>query len=153
MEIKIFKDEDLQPLLTLFNETIQFINSNDYDYEQIEVMLEKSKTEADWIQKFSITSTYVAKIDGILIGFANVTETGNIEYLYTHRDHQGKGIATALLQHIITISKEKNMPKIFVESTITAKTFFEKHGFKTITPQQKRFGDIVVLNYFMRKNL
>lgn len=153
MEITPFKEEELDTVLALFNNTLYTTNIGNYDFTQLDILANKEWSRSDWLQKFTITSTYVIQLNGILVGFGNLSESGNIEFLYIHKDYQKQGLGTHLLQRLEEVAIEKNIAKILIETTTTAKDFFEKKGYRTITPQQKRFGEIMILQYFMRKSL
>lgn len=54
-----------------------------------------------------------------------------INQLYVHIDHQGKGIGTALLHKAMSESAGRLTLYTFAANT-TAQRFYEKHGFKVI---------------------
>jgi GNAT superfamily N-acetyltransferase len=44
--------------------------------------------------------TWVAEINRQIVGFADLEPDGHVDMLFVHAEHQGKGIARALLAHI-----------------------------------------------------
>ncbi|WP_425637654.1 GNAT family N-acetyltransferase [Algoriphagus yeomjeoni] len=67
--------------------------------------------------------------DGVILGFSGVAE-GNLEMLFVHPDHAGKGIGKALLIHAI---KSQLVSKVDVnEQNPKATQFYLKNGFEII---------------------
>src|SRR5690242_3475470 len=115
LNIRPFRDEDAREMLALFNETTRAINIIDYSYEQIMTWAPYSRDLADWTQRFTITTTYVAEQADMIIGFANLTNDGKLDCLYTHRSFQNQGIATKLIQTLEEIAVKKKIARIYTE--------------------------------------
>ena len=67
----------------------------------------------------------MAEEDGVLLGFGDISAEGYLDRLYVSKDHQRRGIATA-----ICTALEEAVPaeRITTQASITAKPFFEKRG-------------------------
>lgn len=63
------------------------------------------------------------------------------------------GVGTALINAIHEIAYNQKINKIFVEVSITALPFFEKHGFKILEKQTVFIKDIGLINFKMEKEL
>ncbi|RFT67736.1 N-acetyltransferase [Bacillus clarus] len=50
--------------------------------------------------------------------------------MFTHKDHQGRGIASRLLQKLEEAAMKLGDKEIYIEASITAKHFFENKGTK-----------------------
>jgi len=80
----------------------------------------------------------------------------SLNTLYVHPEHQGKGIAKALLRWGENLFKEEHLP-VFVVATEGGKTFYDKMGFQTLITRSvnlKDFGateDREYFNYMMIK--
>lgn len=60
--------------------------------------------------------------------------------LYIHQDHQGKGIATALMQFILTHAQTKGywtLQSIIFRDNTTSITLHENHGFRMVGYREK----------------
>lgn len=57
---------------------------------------------------------------------------GHIEDVATHRDHQNKGYATRLLQHIIAEAKKEGCYKVILDCDPGLVGFYERTGFKPV---------------------
>jgi GNAT superfamily N-acetyltransferase len=52
-----------------------------------------------------------------------------VDDLVTAPADQGKGYGAAMLRHLATIAKKQNLPRIWLDSRDTAKTFYQQAGF------------------------
>ena len=82
------------------------------------------------------------------MGFGDIdSNTGYLDRLYVHKDHQGMGIATALCDRL-----EASAAGLLVtHASITARPFFEKRGYKLVKEQQIERQGIFLTNYVMIK--
>ncbi|MCQ2387090.1 MAG: ribosomal protein S18-alanine N-acetyltransferase [Clostridia bacterium] len=81
------------------------------------------------------------------IGFITLTrgiDEVDLEMLYVLPEYRNKGYATALLDKAIERCKEFMAQKIFLEVKVdntSAKTLYEKKGFKVISERKKYYAD------------
>ena len=97
--------------------------------------------------------TYVAAIEAAIVGFCEVESDGRIHTMYVHRDHQGQGVATALLERILQRAREMGLAALSTEASITARPFFERRGFTVVEPQTMTRRGQSFLNYRMTRTL
>jgi putative acetyltransferase len=106
-----------------------------------------------WQQKIN-EHYFIKAVSGNKIdGFASLGPDGNVDLLFTKREHQRKGIATKLMVKIENKSREPGITTIKAEVSITALPFFSKNGFEIREKQQKRIKNTVPGNYRMEKIL
>lgn len=139
LDFHILKDKDLPQLVDLFSKTVRAINARDYTKEQIEVWAS--------VNHLNLGKTFVAEIEGKIVGFADVNEDGFLGYLYVHKDYQRQGIAKALLSLI----EKEGHKELLTEASITSKPFFEKMGFSVIRAQLKLHKGLYFKNFLMKK--
>ena len=73
--------------------------------------------------------------------------------MFVHKDFQGKGIATALLNEIERHAIATGVTRITSEVSLTARPFFEKRGY-IVEKEQKRKAHLLSLtNFWMGKEL
>lgn len=88
----------------------------------------------------------VYKENDIIIGFINydiIYDTSEIEYIYIEEDFRNKGIATTLLNEMISELKKLSINSITLEvseDNIEAINFYKKNGFKEITKRKNYYG-------------
>lgn len=134
-------------------DTIHAINKEHYSQEQLDVWAPKTNEHSYWDRAAQHNILYVAEIEGELVGFADFKKNGYISSLYVHKDHQSKGIATALYKKMEEEANHMRLKEFTVESSITAKPFFLRMGFTVVNSQDKEFNGMIFLNYIMSKKL
>ena len=80
-------------------------------------------------------------------------KTGYIDRLYVDKDFQGMGIATALLYELERRAQKAQLSSFKTYSSITAKSFFEKQGYKIEFENKVIRNGIAFMNYRMKKTL
>lgn len=154
LSIVPFNESDLDEILTLFRETVRTINAAHYSSEQIAAWAPDVLDRNRWLNTLKNNITYVASINNQIVGFGDATHDGTINHLYTHKDFQGMGIGTALLNTLEQSLLKLAIQEAHTEASITAKPFFERRGYH-VTKQQDmihRTG-VVFRNYVMTKKL
>lgn len=147
-----YKPEDVQALANIYYNTIHQINIQHYTDEQVEAWAPQASLETQgWKKKFEKSQPLVALIGETVVGFAEFEPNGHIDCFYTHHEHIGCGIGSALMAAIFNRAAHKKIRRIFVEASITAKPFFEKQGFTVIEEQQVDIHGIKLTNYKMEK--
>ena len=149
MRLRKFRSEDAAACARLHRSTIRSINSKDYSTEAIAAW--SAKTSAAGFRKnMNEVHRYVAEIDKKIVGFAEYQDSGEISGMYIHKDYQRLGIAKKLYSHIETLARKNDVEEFHLTSTVNAKEFYEKMGFRVIK-KTKHSHDKTV--YEMKKNL
>jgi putative acetyltransferase len=149
MQTRLATINDMEQLMQLFRDTILTINSKDYNDEQVNAWAATSKNIDRLKTKIKEDHFIVAETDTIIVGFSSITSSGYLDFMYVHKDHQRKGIANKLLNEIKIQAIKWNLAEITTDASITAKPFFESHGFKVITQQKVYIIDVMLVNYKM----
>lgn len=148
--LRPYQSTDLNQSTTLFYETIHTINAQDYSKEQLDVWATRQIDNQAWDLRFTKDITYVAVLENIIVGFANIQPNGYLDCLYVHKDYQHKGIATKLCDTLESLVTTK---EIMVHSSITAQGFFAKRNYKTIKQQEVIRQGVKLTNFIMIKHL
>ncbi len=152
-KIRKATENDLEDILHLFQHTITAVNSKDYSLDQIEVWTNAAKNKERWLGKIRDQYFIVCINGNILFGFASITNTGYLDFMYVNKDYQGLGIAKKLYAELEAYARQQKISTIFSDVSITAKPFFMKQGFSTVQEQQVIVEGIVLINYKMEKLL
>ncbi|MCA0171873.1 GNAT family N-acetyltransferase [Bacillus sp. RAR_GA_16] len=156
MKIRNYHHNDLNQIIELFLQTIQYVNRKDYSSIQITAWTNSKSTltrTSIWKEEFKRNFTYVAEREGDIVGFIDLTATGHLERLYIHYKFQRQGIATELFSKVEKTAKEHNLMKLTTEASITARPFFERHQFNVIKDQTKVIDGVSMINFLMSKTL
>ncbi|WP_273852631.1 GNAT family N-acetyltransferase [Guptibacillus spartinae] len=156
MKIRNYHHNDLNQIIELFLQTIQYVNRKDYSLIQIAAWTNSKPTltrTSIWKEEFKRNFTYVAEREGDILGFIDLTATGHLERLYIHHKFQRQGIATELLSKVEKTAKEHNIMKLSTEASITARPFFERHQFNVVKDQTIVIDGVPMINFLMSKIL
>jgi putative acetyltransferase len=131
--IRTYRHEDTQAIASIYYNTIHRINIQHYTKEQVDEWAPASSLETEgWTKKFARTKPIVAVVENEIVGFAEFESNGHIDCFFCHHDWIGKGVGAALMKEILQRAKNDRIHHIFSEVSITARRFFEKHGFRVI---------------------
>jgi putative acetyltransferase len=153
MIIRHYQESDFEHVKQLFHDTVHAIMSQDYNPLQIAAMAPVDHSHENKRQAFKDNIVYVALDNNHIIGFVHGTSGGHLEHIYTHKDHQGKGVATLLLNTLEDEMRTRNIKEITTQASITAKSFFEKRGYSIIKENVKEYRGMIFRNYSMIKKL
>jgi putative acetyltransferase len=152
--LRKFENEDTPVLLQLFYDTVHSINAKDYPADLLDVWAPQRPDVKRWQSRFKTSKTIIAELDGKVVGFGTVEDNGKtIGMLYVHKDHQRQGVASELLARL-----EKKLAKdgafaATVESSLTARSFFEKKGYSLVRENRKMLNGQAFVNLIMEKDL
>lgn len=153
MRIRKYIETDTDSLIDLFYNTILNVNIRDYAAEQVKVWANRKDNLAKNKDFFRDLYTLVAIDNDIIVGYGNISDSGYLDHLFVHKDYQGRGIATMLVDELEKYAIAQNIENIEVHSSITARVFFEKRGYRAIKEQQVTLENVQLTNYLMRKKL
>ncbi len=129
VKIRKFKREDAKEVAKMYRNVVRFVNCRHYKKKHIHVWLSTATVKTFW-KKEKGSNRYVATINGKIVGVGEFMKDGDFRRLYVHKDHQGEGIGTALLRRIEKDAHKKGIKHLCLGSSITGKTFYQKHGYK-----------------------
>lgn len=152
IQIAQYQEQYAKDLAEIYYNTIHLINIKDYTKEQLYAWAPRSLLNPkNWIKKWEKTLPYVALIDNKPVGFIEFESNGHIDCFYVHHKYQNIGVGSALIDMVDKRARENLLPKIYAEVSITAKSFFEKKGFKVVK-QQTICKGVEIINFIMEKN-
>ncbi len=142
---------DIKEITQLFHDTIQAINSKDYPKDDIDDWSSWYIDIDKWAERVNKQYFIIAKLDDKIVGFSSLATDGYLDFMFVHKDFQGQGIAKALLIDIENKASLQQNDLIYSDVSITAKGFFEKHGFKVEKQQLKKSKKKELVNFKMTK--
>lgn len=151
--LRACRPDDLPALTRLFRETIHAVNRRDYTAEQLAAWAPARTDLGRWRQKFAAETVVVAELDNQPVGFCSWTPDGYLDFLYVHRTHQRKGVATVLYAEAERVLRTKGLRRIHTQASITAQPFFARQGFKVVKHQTVRVRGVDLPNAVMEKSL
>lgn len=147
MLIRAYSPDDADATVQLFRETISGVCKDDYTPGQLRAWTSGCNDLEAWNASLLANGALIAEEDGEIIGFGDIDETGYLDRLFVHKDHQGEGIGAALCEALEAIAPSG----VSTHASITARPFFEARGY--IVEEEnivERDGEILI-NYLMTK--
>lgn len=151
--IRPYKYSDTDQIATLFHETIREVNRQHYSAEQVKAWAPDDIHFKDWKSFCLSKHTIVADDTDTIAGFAQIEENGYIDCFYCHKNYQGIGIGSLLFEALLKKAAELKLKELTVESSVTARPFFENKGFSVITSQSVYRRGQVLDNFLMKKSI
>jgi putative acetyltransferase len=142
MRVRAARDGDLPGLIDLYRATVHAIGAGHYTPQELTAWASDDLRPEDWAPRLARNTALVAEDDGTLLGFAELSPEGAVDMLYVHKDHQGRGVATALLAAL-----EARAPSRI------ARPFFLRRGFALLASQTVERRGVAIENFAMEKAL
>lgn len=152
VRLRRFRDDDLRSLIELFRETVRRVNVRDYTPEQVRAWAPDEIDPVKW-RSFDGRFAIVAELEGRIAGFADLEADGHLDRFFVHADLQGRGVGRMMLQELLQEAERLALPRIFAEVSITARPFFERHGFIVLAEQSVEVRGERLTNYRMERRL
>ena len=146
--IRAALQSDAVELKKLFQNTVLAINRRDYSQAEVE----------DWAScgdDLSNIHYFIVAINqqSEIVGFSSITPQGYLHSMFVHKDFQGEGIATMLLNEIEQYAITNGIIRITSEVSLTARPFFEKKGYIVEEEQKRKANQLSLTNFWMAKQV
>lgn len=151
--IRKFQKGDEAAIWQIKYNTIRMVNVRDYSEEQVKAWAPDIYNVKEWAKRIKEMDPYVAEIDGIIVGYADVQNDGYVDHFFCHFEYQGQGVGTALMQTLFDDALSKGTSRLYSHVSITAKPFFEHFGFVVVKKQSVEVRGQVLTNFIMENNL
>ena len=153
MIIRLFEPDDAEQIARLFHNTVRQINVRDYSPAQVKAWSPDNIYFRDWLNICSTRFTYVAEQNGKILGFGELKANGHIDCFYVHYQYQGRGVGKKIYRAMENKAIELNLPRLYTEASISAKSFFVRQGFVKLEKQQVICRGEKLINYLIEKRL
>lgn len=152
--VREYNPEDVQSLANIYYNTIHQVNIQHYAQEQVDVWAPRTSLETGgWSKKFLRTTPFVAVAEDQVVGFAEFEPNGHIDCFFSHHDWMGRGVGMALMKKIHEEAQREGIVRLFSEVSITARPFFERHGFVVVGNSPMVREGVSLAGYKMEKLL
>ena len=153
MRIRPYRNEDAAETLAVFRRAVHGTASRDYSPEQLAVWAPDDTDPEAWAARRAAASTFVAVEDDRVVGFADLLGEGHVDMTFVDPDFGGRGVATALLEAVVGLARERGVRGLTVHASLTARPFFERRGFVMEREQQVERSGVVLTNFAMSRDL
>ncbi len=155
VQLRRANQKDLKALKVLFEQSIRHSCKQDYSPAEIEVWCETVKHEQRWLDLIEEQYVIIAesKAVGEILGFASLREDYYVDFLYVAYQHQGRGIARFLLEHLEDKARKAGVKTLVSDFSLGAKTIMQRRQWRIIRKNfNKRQGEVLI-NFRMEKEL
>jgi putative acetyltransferase len=147
--LRDYGDLDARATLDVFLRAIRQTASADYSPEQVAVWARDDIDVESWAAKRTAAGTIVAVVDGVVAGFTDVDGSGYIDMMFVDPRCARRGVASALLARVFDVANERKVDELSVHASVTARPFFERHGFFVIEEQHPIRDGVTMVNFRM----
>jgi putative acetyltransferase len=153
IELRRGRADDALTIARLFRDTVHAVNRQDYSEAHLDAWAPYQVDLEHWRGVIDGSYFMVAITGGMVVGFANLDGDDYVDQLFVHKDLLRKRIATKLMEEIEREAKRKGAARLWTESSITARKFFERQGFATLQAQRITHNGQIFDNFAMEKRL
>ena len=148
MIIRKITSKDYIEVEELIKKAILVTVSKDYEPEALELMLESDPYQP---KKTKNEREYYVAFDLCVIGVIG-RKNNMVKTFFVDPSKQAKGVGTELLNFIENIIQTDGYDTSILNSTITAKSFYEKLGYSVINEKRIKRGNSILTTYSMIKH-
>ncbi|WP_431321329.1 GNAT family N-acetyltransferase [Rhizobium sp. YTU87027] len=152
LTLRRYVPADCDNTVEIFLRAILEVASRDYTPAQIEAWAKVDDRQV-WAERRASRPTWIAEVQDLPIGFADLEPDGHLDMMFVHPDHQGIGAARTLLQRIEAEAQKLGLKRIFTEASLTARPFFERRGLVVLARQSVEKRGQTLANFRMEKPL
>ena len=151
--IRKYQSGDELAIGRIYYDAVHQLTCDDYSEEQRNAWATPIESDPDWGEKWrkrcELKQPWVAVVDDTVAGFIEFEADGHIDCTYVSPDHAGKGHMSAIMKRIFEEARQANLIRLYVEVSITARPFFERHGFRVVRENPHQVRGVPSLNYIM----
>ena len=152
--IRIALNTDIEEIQSLYRNTVLVINRRDYSQAEVEDWA-SCGDDLSKIEDMIKTHYFIVAVNrqSEIVSFSSITPQGYLHSMFVHKDFQGKGIATMLLEEIERYAITAGIVRITSEVSLTARPFFEKKGYVVEGEQKRKANQLSLTNFRMAREV
>lgn len=151
--LRLFDPADVPAMVTLFYRSVHEVACEYYSPEQLAVWAPDGMTGQGWADHFATHPTWLALKAGQLAGFTDLEADGHLDMMFVSPDFQGQGVASLLYAAVEKQALVQENKRIYVEASLSARSFFERKGFHVLEAQMVERNQVRLKNFRMEKRL
>lgn len=153
MILRTFSAADAAALAALFRDSARSTCPRHYTEMQVRAWAPDSMDVEQFNVRCAARATWIAELEGVIVGFCDLEPDGHIDMLYVHPQHQRRGVAGTMLDHIEDVARQRHLPRLYTEASIPARPVFEARGFRCVASQTVIVRGVSMTNFRMEKHL
>lgn len=153
LRIRAFQPDDVDALIGVFQSAVHETAARDYDAAQRAAWAPAAPDRAAWQARLQRNQPFVALWQGEIAGFADLQADGLIDQFFVASTHGGRGIAQALMDHVLREAEARGLPALHAEVSLSAEGFFARNGFAVLARHAPVRAGVALPNASMRRAL
>jgi putative acetyltransferase len=153
MNIRRFQLGEELALFEVYYSAIHLIARDNYSEAQLNAWAPSDLDRQLWVNRIQGINPFVAEIDGKLVGYADVQQSGYIDHFFVSGNHPRQGVGKALMQVIHREAERLSITELTSNVSRTAQPFFERFGFVVVEQRKPVIRGVEIPNALMRKGL
>ena len=153
IELRRYRPEEAAATLAVFRAAVRTTALADYSPLQVQAWAPDLIDATAWAERCAAIATWVADVDGEVVGFVDLNAEGLIDMLYVHPAHGGRGIGSDLLEEVERQARDLGLPELSAHVSATALAVFLRRGFRVVRPQSVERRGVAFRNFVMAKRL
>lgn len=151
--VRPYTPADLDAVLAIFFSAVRRVARRDYSEAQVRAWAPDAPDRARWAARRGDRPTWIAEVGGAPAGFTDLEADGHIDMMFVHADHQGRGVAGALLDEVERAAQAQGLAALHAHVSLTARPFFARRGFAVVRPNRATIRGVDLDNFLMAKAL
>jgi putative acetyltransferase len=153
LRLRPYTAADAEATLAVFRRAVRTTAARDYSPAQVAAWAPDDLDVEAWGARRRARATVVAEDDGRVVGFTDVDATGYVDMMYVDPGAGRRGVATALLAWAVAEATSSGAESLRTHASITARPFFEAHGFRVDEVRHPVRNGVVFENFAMSRPL
>jgi len=153
--IRKYKTGDEKYIAQIYHNAIYQLAAGDYTQEQLDAWANPplNLEDCEHKQRCEAKQPFVNERDGRVVGFIELDPDGHIDCAYVDPAYSRMGVMSEIMEEVKRTARRMNIPKLFAEVSITARPFFEHHGFIWIRDTTANIRGVSLKNYIMEYSM
>jgi putative acetyltransferase len=153
MHIREFRIGDEATLYQVLHSAVHRIAARDYTPEQLNAWAPPEPEHEAWMLKMRALQPFVAEIDGVIAGYADLQPSGYIVHFFVSADFPRQGVGRMLMDRIHDKAARLGVTELTSDVSRTAQPFFARFGFGIVEQRFPVRQGVTIPNALMRKTL
>ncbi|MCW1914907.1 GNAT family N-acetyltransferase [Luteolibacter sp. GHJ8] len=147
--VRRYREGDHLEIGRIYHEAIHRLAAADYTPEQLAAWSNGKIDWEKWRERCERKQPFVKEIEGEVAGFMEMDPDGHIDCTYVNPVYARRGVMSEIMAAVKAEAERMGIKRLFAEVSITARPFFEKHGFVLVRDNQVLIGDQILINFIM----
>lgn len=153
MNIRDFRMGDEATLYQVLHSAVHGIAVRDYTPEQLNAWAPPEPEHEPWMLKMRALQPFVAEIDGVIAGYADLQASGYIVHFFVSAEFPRRGVGRMLMDRIHEKATCLGITELTSDVSKTAQPFFASFGFQIVEQRFPVRQGVTIPNALMRKIL